>query len=69
MSLDTNIDNYTEDELYEILDLDKDASVDEISDTTNNLYNRFLNEKNYDMAYFFQDVQNKLLQTSYLYID
>ncbi len=62
MSLDTNIDNYTQDELYEILDLDKDASVDDISDATNNLYNRFLNEKNYDMAYFFQDVQNKLLQ-------
>jgi hypothetical protein len=61
-SIDTNIDSYSDDELYEILDLDTDASVDEISDRTNELYNRFLSENNYDMAYFFQAVQNKLLE-------
>ena len=60
-SIDTNIENYNDDELYQILDLDTDASVDEISDRTNELYNRFLSENNYDMAYFFQAVQNKLL--------
>ena len=52
-SIDTNIDSYSDDELYEILDLDTDASVDEISDRTNELYNRFLSENNYDMAYRF----------------
>ena len=60
-SIDTNIENYNDDELYQILDLDTDASIDEISDRTNELYNRFLSENNYDMAYFFQAVQNKLL--------
>ena len=64
-SIDTNIDSYSDDELYEILDLDTDASVDEISDRTNELYNRFLSENNYDMAYFFQAVQNKLLENEH----
>ena len=61
-SIDTNVENYTNDELFQILDLDTDASIDEITDRSNELYNRFLSENNYDMAYFFQDAQNTLIE-------
>lgn len=61
-TIDTNIENYTNDELYAILDLDEDATIDDITERSNELYNRFLSENNYDMAYFFQDVQNTLVQ-------
>ena len=61
-NVDLNVDSYTTDELYQILGLDNTASSSEVTEASNNLYNRFLNENNYDMAYFFQDVQNSLLQ-------
>jgi hypothetical protein len=53
-NIDTNIDNYTIDELYQILDLDENADIEEITERSNELYDRFLNENNYDMAYFFR---------------
>ena len=59
---DTDIDNYTIPEMLTILNLDNDPTSDEITDATNTYIEKFTDENNEDMANFFTDMQNTLLQ-------
>ena len=63
MSMDTNITNYSNDDLLTILDLDDEPNEQDIIRTTNQFIDKFNEEKNDDLANFFIDAQNKLLDT------
>jgi hypothetical protein len=66
--MDLNVQNYSEDDLLALLNLSSDNTPDidnltynDIVNASNPLINRFTSEDNYDLANFFQQVQNKLL--------
>jgi hypothetical protein len=68
ISMDLNVQNYSEDDLLQMLNLSSDNTPDidnltynDIVNASNPLINRFTSEDNYDLANFFQQVQNKLL--------
>jgi hypothetical protein len=62
--MDTNVDNYTIDELMAILNLD-DINNEQAIVTTTNLYiGKFTEEGNQTMALFFQNMQDVLLNYS-----
>jgi len=62
--MDTNVDNYTIDELMAILSLD-DINNEQAIITTTNLYiGKFIEEGNETMALFFQNMQDRLLNYS-----
>lgn len=61
MSMDTNINNYSTDDLLEILDLDDEPTEQDILRTSNHFIDKFTDESNDDLANFFIDAQNKLL--------
>ena len=58
--IDTNVDNYTDSELLVILGLTI-ADEDSIIQSSNDYIEKFTSENNQQMATFFQDVQDKLL--------
>jgi len=60
-NIDTNVDNYTEAELLTILDLDS-PDQDEIIEKTSNYIQKFEDEGNNEMAIFFANIQEKLVQ-------
>ena len=60
--MDTNIDNYTVDELLTILELD--GNIDDIISKTDFYIDKFNTENNEKMATFFQDMQKRLIQFS-----
>ena len=63
-NMDLNVDNYSEYDLLELLNLSdnkNNLSYDNIVKASNTLINRFTRENNYDLANFFQRVQNQLL--------
>jgi len=67
-SMDLNVQNYSEDDLLALLNLSSEnthdidnLSYNDIVNASNPLINRFTSEDNYDLASFFQQVQNKLL--------
>ena len=60
-NIDTNVDNYTTDELIAVLELE-DPTEQEIVDTSNDYIEKYEQEGDETMATFFQDVQNKLVQ-------
>lgn len=60
-NIDTNVNNYTLEDLLTILDVDSPDNTQEITDKTNNYINQFNQEKNTPMAVFFQDIQFRLL--------
>ncbi|MBG7607295.1 MAG: hypothetical protein IZT59_04610 [Verrucomicrobia bacterium] len=62
--IDLNVDNYSQEDLLSLLSLNDDdpVSYDDIISTSNPLINRYTKEDNYDLANFFQQVQNKLLE-------
>ena len=61
--IDTDVDNYTISELLIILDLDS-PDQEQIIQKTNNYIEKFEAEGNDEMAVFFSNVQEKLLQYS-----
>jgi hypothetical protein len=62
--MDTNVDNYTIDELMAILNLD-DINNEEAIVTTTNLYiDKFTQEGNKTMAFFFKNMKDRLLNYS-----
>jgi len=64
-SIDTNVDNYTFEELLLILGLTKkNADQKNIIEKTNKLIDKFINEKNDEFALFLIDVQERLVQYS-----
>lgn len=67
-SMDLNVQNYNEEDLLQLLNLSSENTHDidnltynDIVNASNPLINRFTSEDNYDLANFFQQVQNKLL--------
>ena len=61
MSMDTNVDNYSTDDLLTILNLDDEPNQQDIIQTTNQFIDKYNNANNEDLANFFIDVQNTLL--------
>ena len=64
--IDTNVDNYTDSELLVILGLTT-ADEDSIIQSSNDYIEQFTGENNQQMATFFQDVQDKLLNDNNTY--
>ena len=62
--LDTNVDNYTIDELLEIIDMDNsEYDYDSIVENTNYYIKKYDTEGDSKLSLFFQDIQYKLLST------
>jgi len=64
-NIDTNINNYTINELFSILD--NPSSNEEVIYTTNKYINKYTNENNSKMVAFFQNIQNKLSSLNFFY--
>jgi hypothetical protein len=64
-NIDTNIDNYTINELFSILN--NPSSNEEMMYTTNKYINKYTNENNNQMLTFFKNIQNKLSSLSFFY--
>ena len=62
--IDLNIDNYSQEDLLSLLNLSEREQVtyDDIIEATTPLINRYTREDNYDLANFFQQAQNQLLE-------
>ena len=62
--IDLNIDNYSQEDLLSLLNLSEREQVtyDDIIEATTPLINRYTHEDNYDLANFFQQTQNQLLE-------
>lgn len=60
-NIDTNVDNYTIDELYAILELE-DPTEEEVIDSSDAYIDKYTESGDETMTTFFQDVQNKLLE-------
>ena len=62
--IDLNIDNYSQEDLLSLLNLSEREQVtyDDIIEATTPLINRYTREDNYDLANFFQQTQNQLLE-------
>ena len=63
-NIDINIDNYSSDELYDILDITVDTCRQEIIDTTDSHIQRFKQQNNEKLVTFFEDVKKRLLAES-----
>tara|TARA_B100000508_G_C11451322_1_gene274240 strand:- start:75 stop:1643 length:1569 start_codon:yes stop_codon:yes gene_type:complete len=63
-SLDLNVNNYSQEELLQLLNLDEkeEVSFQDITNASNPKINKFTSEDKYDLANFYQQVQNKLLE-------
>lgn len=64
-NIDLNVDNYSQEDLLELLKLnDKDNNItyEDIIKATTPLIEKYTSENNYDMSNFFQQVQNQLLE-------
>lgn len=59
--MDTNIDNYTEDELLDIVGLDSNATEEDITSRLDKIINKYTLENNKKYANFFTEVNEKLL--------
>ena len=60
-TIDTNVDNYSAEELMKVLDLNPlDPSKEEMIKKSNKYIQQFTNENNKTMAFFFQNVQKRL---------
>jgi hypothetical protein len=67
--MDTNVLNYTYDELYQIVKIDDPDDIDEILDKTNILIRKFEVTNNPTLSLFFRSVQKRLLQHAEHYED
>lgn len=63
--MDTDIDNYTIEELLTILNLDDEPNQHQIITATNDLEDKYDNEGNSELANFFAEAQNKLMDHFY----
>jgi len=63
-NIDLNVDNYSQDDLLELLNLTENTQVtyDDIINSSKPLISKYTTEKNYDLANFFQQIQNQLLE-------
>jgi len=62
--IDLNVDNYSQEDLLALLNLNDDEPVtyNDIVNASKPLINRYTKEDNYNLANFFQQLQNKLLE-------
>lgn len=62
--LDLNVNNYSQEDLLLLLDLTNTEHVtyEDIINASNPMIARYTSEDNYDLANFFQQIQNKLIQ-------
>ena len=62
--IDLNVDNYSQEDLLALLNLNDDEPVtyNYIVNASKPLINRYTKEDNYNLANFFQQLQNKLLE-------
>jgi hypothetical protein len=60
--IETDVNNYSIDELFAILRLEPDATDTEIRATASKLSSRMLSKGNREMAKFFFDIQNRLIE-------
>jgi hypothetical protein len=67
--IDTNVNNYSRAELLAILDLDDEASDQDIINASDNYIDKFTNENKNTLALFFQKIQDSLLASNDNYID
>ena len=63
-NIDINIDNYSSDELYDILDITENPCKSEIIEKTNEYIEKFRTEKKKDLVSFFQKIKQRLLSES-----
>ena len=56
MSMDTNVDNYSTDDLLTILDLDDEPTEQDIIRNSNQLIDKYNKADNEDLGNFFIDV-------------
>ena len=63
-SIDLNVDNYSQEDLLSLLDLTDldDVTYQDIINSSTPLITRYTSEDNYDLANFFQQIQNKLVE-------
>ena len=63
-SLDLNVDNYSQEELLQLLNLEdkEEVSFQDIMNASNPKIDKFTTDENYDLANFYQQIQNKLLE-------
>lgn len=62
-NLNTNIDDYTINDLYQILNLNDNSTKDEIIVKTNEVIEKMIFDNKPQLVEFFKDVQNKLLSS------
>ena len=64
--MDLNIENYSQEDLLSLLSLSDDQETeityDDIIDATSPLIDRYTSDNNYELANFFQQAQNQLLE-------
>ena len=64
--MDLNIENYSQEDLLSLLSLSDDRETeityDDIIDATSPLIHRYTSDNNYELANFFQQAQNQLLE-------
>lgn len=63
-SIDLNVDNYSQEDLLSLLDLTDldDVTYQDIIDSSTPIITRYTSEDNYDLANFFQQIQNRLVE-------
>lgn len=67
--IDTNVNNYSRAELLAILDLDDEASDQDIINASDKYIDKFTNENKNTLALFFQKIQDSLLSSNDNYVD
>ena len=63
-SIDLNVDNYSQEDLLSLLDLTDidDVTYQDIINSSTPIITRYTSEDNYDLANFFQQIQNRLVE-------
>lgn len=62
--MDTNINNYSDDELLEILGLDSGTNKNVIENTINNFLTKFHKHNNNNLVEFFKNIKNRLVNNN-----
>lgn len=62
--LDLNVENYSQEDLLSLLNLDdkEDVTYEDIINSTTPFINKYAHENNYDLSNFFQQIQNSLIE-------
>ena len=60
-NVDVNVDNYTVNDLLNIVDLTGIASDDQITNVFTQYIRKYIRDKNYKIAQFFHDAKEKIL--------